>query len=100
MSGFPNRPTLRSTLFEAAADLATESEVEAIVDAALAAYDNDIEPPMIGFRYSKDDLPEDDDCPICLAMNAEYEPARLIPLPDGTVLEIRRHRSATTPLSC
>ncbi len=92
MSGLPNRPTLRSTLFEAACDL----ETDAIVDAALAPYDNDSEPPIIGFRYSDDDVPEDDDCPICVAMREEYEPPRSIPLPDGTVLEIRRHRSATT----
>ncbi len=86
-------PSLRTTLFEAAADVAMEAEVDAAIEAALAPYDNDPEPPMIGFRETLDDLPEDDDCPICRALNAEYGTPELFPLPDGTVLEIRRRRN-------
>lgn len=88
--------TLRSKLFGAAVQTATEVEVEAAteaaIDAALAPYDDDPDPPMIGFRESMDDIPEDDDCPICRSVNAEYAEPSLVPLPDGTVLEIRRRR--------
>jgi hypothetical protein len=81
-------------LFEAAADAAMDAEVDAAIEAALAPYDHDPEPPMIGFRETIDDLPEDDDCPICRALNAEYGVPELVPLPDGTVLEIRRRRAS------
>ncbi|MGE0395503.1 MAG: hypothetical protein AB7T06_02170 [Kofleriaceae bacterium] len=94
MSGIANRPTLRATLFEAACEAAMETEIGAMIEAALAPYDNDPEPPMLGFRDSMDDIPEDDDCPICRELNEQYGAPILTPLPDGSVLEIRRARSA------
>ncbi len=91
------KPSLRTRLFEIACDVATEAEVDAAIEAALAPYDGDSEPPMIGFRASMDDVPKDDDCPICRELDEMYGAPELVPLPDGTVLEIRRHREVATP---
>ena len=91
-----NGSSLRAALFEAACDVAVEAEVEAAVEAALARYDADPEPPMIGFRMANErdaDL-ECESCAICQMLAAEYEEPELVPLPDGSVLELRRHRSA------
>jgi hypothetical protein len=86
-------PSLRSTLFGAACDAAMDAEVDAAIEAALAKYEGDPEEPMIGFRDSMDAIPDEDDCAICRAVNAAYEPPELVPLPDGTVLELRRRRT-------
>jgi len=93
MHGPIRAPTLRTTLFDAAVEVATETEVDAAIDAALVSYENDPEPPMIGFRETMDDDPLGcENCVICRALNAEYGAPELVPLPDGTVLEIRRRR--------
>lgn len=85
----PN-PTLRSTLAEATIDSATE----ATIARALARYESDREPPMIGFVESIDGGAIDcERCVICRMLDAEYGPPERVPLPDGSVLEIRRHRS-------
>lgn len=90
-------PTLRTTLFEAALGVATDAEVDAAIDAALAPYYNDPEPPMIGFRMTPDeDTLGCENCVICQVLNAEYGAPELVPLPDGTVLEIRRRRGLET----
>lgn len=90
----PQRPRLRSTLLDAAIDSATEAATEAAIEAALAPYDKDPEPPMIGFMESINGDPIDcENCIICRMLDAEYGPAERVPLPDGSVLEIRRHRS-------
>lgn len=97
----PTLPTLRATLFEAACDAAIEAEVEAAIDVALAPYDDDLEPPMIGFRETLDDDPLGcPECAICQMLNAEYGPAELVPLPDGTYLEIRHRRGSGRARGC